>query len=196
MNTASEYAWVPTAQWLPSSSQAYVAIAAADPWTEDAAATLYQIPVSGPAVAIGSVPGNTLFSPLHWTNNGSRLAYLQIIINSDNVRSVAVADSDGDNLATYTTKTSQLEFTGWNNAGTHFLYFGSGFVGIGQLGQAPIEALVSGSVGQQMWLTNGAFVTAVGSSGNWTLLTGNVAGNTRVVGETAVDFVQFDVWTP
>ncbi len=196
VNTASEYAWVPTAQWLPSGSQAYVAIADDDPWTEDAEATLYQIPVSGPAVEIGSVPGNTLFSPLDWTNNGSRLAYLQLIINSDNLRAIAVADGDGDNLVTYATANDQLEFTGWNNAGSHFLYSGSGFVGIGQLGQSPIEALVSGNVGQQMWLTNSAFVTAVGSTNNWGLLTGNVAGNTRVVGETAVEFVQLDVWVP
>jgi len=196
VNTASEYAWVPTAQWLPSGSQAYVAIADDDPWTDEAEATLYQIPVSGPAVEVGSVPGNTLFSPLDWTSNGSRLAYLQIIINSDNLRSVAVADGNGDNLITYVTANNQLEFTGWNVAGTHFLYSGSGFVGIGQLEQPPVEALVSGSVGWQVWLTNSAFVTAVGSSGNWSLLTGNVAGNTRVVGETAVDFAQLDVWVP
>lgn len=196
VNTASEYAWVPTAQWLSSGSQAYVAIAADDPWSADAEATLYQIPVSGPALAVGSVLGNTLFSPLHWTNNGSRLAYLQIIINSDNLRSVTVADGNGANLVTYVTANDQLEFTGWNKAGTHFLYYGSGFVGIGQLEQSPIEVLVSGSVGQQMWLTDSAFITAVGNSGNWKLLTGNVAGNTRTVGETAVDFAVFDVWTP
>jgi hypothetical protein len=181
---------------LPSGSQAYVAIADDDPWTEEAEATLYQIPVSGPAVEIGSVPGNTLFSPLDWINNGSRLAYLQLIINSDNLRSIAIADGDGDNLVTYATANDQLEFTGWNSAGTHFLYSGSGFVGIGQLEQAPIEALVSGNVGPQMWLTNSAFVTAVGSANNWDLLTGNVAGNTRVLGETAVEFLQFDVWVP
>ncbi len=196
VNTASEYAWVPTAHWLSSGSQAYVAIADDDPWTADAEATLYQIPVSGPALEIGSVLGNTLFSPLDWTNNGGRLAYLQLIVNSDNLRSIAVADGDGDNLITYVTTNEQLEFTGWNNAGTHFLYSGSGFVGIGQLGQAPIEALVSGAVGQQMWLTDIAFVTAVRSGGSWDLHTGNVAGNTRVVGETAVEFVQFDVWVP
>lgn len=196
VNTASEYAWVPIAHWLPSGSQAYIAIAAADPWIEEAEATLYQIPVSGPAAEIGSVLGNTLFSPLDWTNNGSHLAYLQLIVNSDNLRAVAVADGDGDNLIPYATTNDQLAFTGWNNAGTHFLYSGSGFVGIGQLGQAPIEALVGGHVGQQMWLTDSAFVTAVGSNGNWDLLTGNVAGNTQVVGETAVEFVQFDVWTP
>ncbi len=196
VNTASEYAWVPTAQWLPSGSQAYVAIADADPWTEEAAATLYQIPVSGPAVEIGSIPGNTLFSTVHWTNNGSSLAYLQIIINSDNVRSVAVGDGDGDNLVTYTTKTNQLEFTGWNNAGSHFLYYGAGFVGIGQPGQAPIEALVSSGIDQLTWLTNNTFVTAVGSSGSWEIVTGNVAGNTQIVGETAVDFVKLDVWVP
>jgi hypothetical protein len=196
VNTASEYAWVPTAQWLSSGSLAYVAIADDNPWPADAEATLYQIPVSGPAMAIGSVLGNTLFSPVRWTNNGSRLAYLQIIVNSDNLRTVALADGNGDNLSSYITANDQLEFTGWNKAGTHFLYYGSGLVGIGQLNQSPIEALISGSVGQQMWLTDSVFVTAVGSNGNWNFLTGNVAGNTRTVGESAVDFVQFDVWVP
>jgi hypothetical protein len=36
VNTASEYAWVPTAHWLPGGSQAYVAIADDEPWTADA----------------------------------------------------------------------------------------------------------------------------------------------------------------
>ena len=196
VNTASEYAWVPTAQWLPSGSQAYVAIATADPWTEAAAATLYQIPVSGPATEMGTVPGNTLFSPLHWTNNGGRLAYLQIIINSDNLRTVALANGDGSDLVPYVTTNNQLEFTGWNKAGAHFLYYGAGFIGIGQQDQTPVEILISGGVGQQMWLTDSVFVTAVGSSGNWTLFTGNVSGNLRNVGDTAVEFVNFDVWTP
>ena len=196
VNTASEYAWVPTAHWLPSGSQAYVAIADDDPWNDTAEATLYQIPVSGPAIEIGSVPGNTLFSPVDWANNGSQLAYLQIIINSDNLRSVAVADGDGDNLIEYITTNDQLEFTGWNDAGSHFLYYGPGYVGIGQLEQSPVEVLVGGTVGQQMWLTNNTFVAAVGGSGNWDLLTGSVSGNTTTVGETAVNAVTFDAWIP
>lgn len=197
VNTASEYAWVPTAQWLPSGSQAYIAIAAADPWTDEAEASLYQIPVSGPAVAIGSVLGNTLFSPLHWTRSGSNLGYIQLVVGSDNVQSVVVADGDGDNpLTVASVNNQQLSFTGWNRAGTYFLYSGQGYVGLGQVGQSPLEVLVGGSVGRQMWLNDSTFVTAVGSSGNWDLLTGNVAGNTRTVGETAVEFVQFDVWVP
>jgi len=56
--------------------------------------------------------------------------------------------------------------------------------------------LVTGSVTSQMWLNDGAFVTAVGSSGSWEFVTGNVSGSTRVVGETAVNTALFDVWVP
>lgn len=197
VNTASEYAWVPTAQWLSSGSQAYIAIADDDPWTADAEATLYQIPVSGPAVAIGSVLGNTLFSPLHWTRSGGNLGYIQIVIGSDNVRSVVVADGDGDNpVAVASVNNAQLSFAGWNRAGTYFLYAGQSYLGIGQVGRSPLEILVTGSVVDQMWLNDNAFVTAVGSSGSWEFLTGNVSGSTRVVGETAVNVAQFDLYMP
>ncbi len=197
VNTASEYAWAPTAQWLPSGSQAYVAIADDDPWTADAGAALYQIPVSGPAVAIGSVLGNTLFSPVQWTRSGGSLGYVQLIVGPDNTQSVVIADGDGENpTAVKTANNEPLTFTGWNRSGTYFLYAGQGYLGLGEVGQPPLEVLLPGSVSRQMWLTDNAFVTAVGSSGSWELLTGNVAGNTRVVGETAVDTPVFDVWVP
>lgn len=195
VNTASEYAWVPTAQWLSGGSQAYVAIAAADPWTAEAEATLYQIPVSGPAVEMGAVLGNTLFSPLQWTRNGNNLGYIQVVIDDSNQQSVVVAEGNGDNLETVSTA-NQLTFAGWNRAGSYFLYAGEGYLGLGQVGQPPLELLVTGNVGGQMWLNDSAFVTAVGSSGSWSWITANLAGSTRVVGETAVDFVQFDVWVP
>jgi hypothetical protein len=197
VNTASEYAWVPTAQWLSGGSQAYVAIADDDPFSSDAGATLYQIPVSGPAVAIGSVLGNMLFSPLQWTRSGSQLGYVQLIIGPDNTQSVIVADGDGDNqLIVKTTNNQPLTFAGWNRSGTRFLYAGSDYLGVGQVGQPPLEVLVTGSVISQVWLTDSMFVTAVGSSGNWAFLTGSVAGNTQVVGETAVSTPLFDVWVP
>ena len=197
VNTASEYAWAPTAQWLPSGSQAYVAIADDDPWTADAGTTLYQIPVSGPAVAIGSLLGNTLFTAVEWTRSGGNLGYVQLVVGPDNTQSVVIADGDGDNGTAVTTTTNQpLTFTGWNRSGTYFLYASQGAVGLGQVGQPPLEVLLTGNVSHQMWLTDGAFVTAVGSSGSWELITGNVAGNTWVVGETAVDNPAFDVWVP
>ncbi|MCB8977885.1 MAG: hypothetical protein H6657_10720 [Ardenticatenaceae bacterium] len=197
VNTASEYAWVPTAQWLPSGSQAYVAIADDDPWTDDAEATLYQIPVSGPAAAIGSLLGNTLFSPVQWTRSGGNLGYVQLIVNSDNTQSVVVADGDGDGpTAVKTTNNQPLIFTGWNRSGSYFLYAGPTYVGVGQVGQPALEVLVTGNVGSQMWLTDGAYVTAVGNSGSWQFLTGDVLGNTRLVGDTAVATPVFDVWVP
>jgi Tol biopolymer transport system component len=195
VNTASEYAWVPTAQWLPSGSQAYVAIADDDPWSADAEATLYQIPVSGPAEEIGSVLGNTLFSPPIWTSSGDKLGYIQLIVNDDNIQTMAVADGDGDNLVPVASS-DQLTFVDWNPAGTYFLYAGQNYLGIGQVGQPAIEVLLAGSPIRSVWLNDDLFVTAVGSLGNWTLQTGNLAGTMRDVGETAVDFVQFDLWTP
>ncbi|WP_420629769.1 hypothetical protein [Candidatus Leptofilum sp.] len=197
VNTASEYAWVPTAQWLPSGSQAYVAIADADPWTAEAEATLYQIPVSGPAVEIGSVLGNTLFSPLDWTTSGGNLGYVQLIVGSANEQSVVVADGDGDSpVLVKTANNQQLTFAGWNQTGSHFLYAGPGYLGIGQIGQPALEVLIAGGVGSQMWLTDGAFVTAVNNNGYWQFFTGDLAGNMQDVGETGEDTAVFDVWTP
>ncbi|MCP4416240.1 MAG: hypothetical protein GY805_06440 [Chloroflexi bacterium] len=195
VNTASEYAWIPTAQWLPSGSQAYVAIAAADPWTAKAEATLYQIPVSGPAVEIGTLLGNTLFSPPQWTGNGSKLGYIQVVIDGSNVQTVVIADDNGGNPLPIASS-NQLMFAGWNQAGTHFLYAGQDYLGIGQVGQPAVEVLIAGGLDNLRWLNEGAFVTAVGNSGSWNLFTGDLAGNMRDVGETAVDFVQIDVWTP
>ena len=191
VNTASEFAWVPTAQWLPSGSQAYVAIASDDPW----AASLFQIPVSGPAEVIGSVWGNTIFSPVYWTQTGSNLGHIEVVAGTDNGHSVVLTDRNGNNPVKFGTA-NQLTATGWNQSGTHFLYAGQNYLGLGQLDQPPIEVLVAGGVAAQAWLTDTIFVTAVGGSGSWDLLTGNVSGNTRAVGETAVDFVQFDVWVP
>ncbi|MCA9916522.1 MAG: hypothetical protein KC445_01160 [Anaerolineales bacterium] len=197
INTASEYAWVPTAQWLPGGSQAYVSIPDADPWTAEAEATLYQIPVSGPAVEIGAVLGNTLFAEPNWTRSGGNLGYAQIILGPANEQSIVIADGDGSNPTAVKTANNQpLSFAGWNAAGTHFLYAGPDFVGVGQLAQPPLEVLVAGGVSSQMWLTDGAFVTAVRSGTNWEFLTGNVAGNTVLVGETGADTAVFDVWTP
>ncbi|WP_420645582.1 hypothetical protein [Candidatus Leptofilum sp.] len=195
VNTASEYAWVPTAQWLPSGSQAYVAIADDDPWQEDAMATLYQIPVSGPAVEIGYVIGNTLFSPVDWTRSGGNLVYIQLIINDENLQTVVLSDGDGGNPIPYDSA-SQLMSTGWNPAGTHFLYAGQDFLGIGEAGQPPLKVLVAEGIISQTWLTDEAFVTAVGDSDNWQFLTVDLAGKTQVVGETGNDTAVFDVWTP
>ncbi|GJM40870.1 MAG: hypothetical protein DHS20C20_11520 [Ardenticatenaceae bacterium] len=197
VNTASEYAWVPAAQWLPSGSQAYVAIADADPWTPEAEATLYQIPVSGPAVEIGSVAGNTLFSPPIWTPSGSNLGYAQIIVGLANEQSILISDGDGDNPVTVKTVNNQpLSFTGWNQTGSHFLYNGPDYVGVGQVGQPALEVLVAGNISGQQWLTNGTFVTAVSNGGSWQFLSGDLAGNTQAVGEAANDTAVFDVWAP
>lgn len=197
INTASEYAWVPTAQWLPSGSQAYVSIPDADPWTAESDATLYQIPVSGPAMEIGALLGNTLFASPIWSRSGGNLGYTQVILGPANEQSIVIADGDGDNPATVRTTNNQpLRFAGWNAAGTHFLYAGADYVGVGQVGQPALEVLVAGGVSGQLWLTDGVFVTAVSNSGGWQFLTGNVAGNTALVGGTGVDTAVFDVWAP
>lgn len=195
VNTASEYAWAPMAQWLPGGSQAYVAIADDAPWQADAEATLYQIPVSGPALEIGTVVGNTLFSAPNWSQNGSRLGYVQLIVNSDNTQYLVLADGDGDDPIPYDSA-DQLSEAGWNTTGTHFLYAGLDFLGIAEPDEPAIEILLGGTVGNLLWLDDGSFVTAVGSSNSWELLTGNLAGDTRTVGETAVSFPEFDVWLP
>lgn len=195
VNTASEYAWVPTAQWLPSGSQAYVAIADDEPWTDEAEATLYQIPVSGPAIEIGSVPGNTLFSSPNWTRSASRLGYTQLIVGPDNAQTVAIAEGDGSNLISYASS-EQLTFSGWNRSGTHFIYADQFSIGIGQEGKSPVEVLTAGRVDRAVWLNDTLFVASIRQGGSGQLIVGNLAGNTTMVAETAADSVSFDVWAP
>ena len=196
INTASEYAYAPTAQWLADGSAAYVAIPDADPWAAGAEATLYRIPAGDTAVEIGSVLGNILFNPVQWTASGDKLAYVQIVSSrrpSD--QALTLADGDGQNPASYRVG-DQLFLHGWNPAGTYFLYAGNGFYATGRPGESPVETAIPVGTAGMKWLNNDSFVVANGSGGIWNLSSGNLAGDSETLATANVNFIQFDVWAP
>ncbi|MEJ2747189.1 MAG: hypothetical protein P8183_04635, partial [Anaerolineae bacterium] len=130
INTASEYIYYPQAQWAADGS-AYVAVPDANPWQDDSETALWRIPASGPAQEMTALPGNILFDPVMWSPDGSRLAYVQRLMDPSNPPPVLIlADGNGRNAAPYTSD-SQLTLYSWSPDGQHFLYAGSGSVGSG-----------------------------------------------------------------
>ncbi|NKQ35526.1 MAG: hypothetical protein HF973_07920 [Chloroflexi bacterium] len=196
INTASEYAYAPTAQWTADGSAAYVAIPSADPWVVGANAALYRIPVGETAVEVGSVLGNILFNPVQWTPNGDKLAYVQIVSSRRPPdQALTLADGDGQNPVSYRVG-DQLFLHDWNAAGTYFLYAGNGFYAVGRPGESPVEITIPvGTVGM-VWLNNSSFVTANGSGGVWNLSSSNLSGESVTLAAANINFIQFDVWAP
>ncbi len=195
INTASEYAYAPTAQWLPDSSAALVAIPDADPWQATTTAALFRIPRSGTAVPLGSLLGNILFSPVKWTASGNNLAYVQMVPDGSSEQALTLAQGSGQNPQSYRVG-EQLTLYEWSPNNSSFLYASNGFYAVGQPGVAPIEIPTSSSTSDMQWIHDTAFVALVGTVGNWDLKSGNLAGETAVMRNISKDFVPLDVWIP
>ncbi|WP_420628745.1 hypothetical protein [Candidatus Leptofilum sp.] len=200
--TYSEFEWAPLAQWSPDGAQAYVDIAPINSVLEEAASTLYQIPATGTAVALGSINNPSLYPPPSWNHDASYLGYvLEERVEHTVTEHLVLTDGDGSNPTTFGAADS-ISVAGWNEAGTHFLYSGAlyvsdnlNFLGIAQPNQSGLEALLDGKVGRLMWLNNSSYMIAIGSMGEWELFIGDLAGNLNRVGETAVDRVWFARWS-
>ncbi len=195
VNTASEYAYAPTAQWLPDSSAALVAISGADPWQPDADASLFRIPNTGTAVPLGTILGNILFTPVNWTASGNNLVYVQTIVDGSGESALTLAQGNGQNPQAYRVG-EQLSLYAWSPNNAQFLYAGNGFFAVGKPGNAPLEIVTSTAATSMQWLNDNSFVLLNGSVGNWELQTANLAGETAVLANIAADFVSSDVWTP
>ena len=195
VNTASEYAYAPTAQWLPDGSAAYIAIADADPWQPTAMASIYRIPSSGTAVALGSILGNILFSPVHWTSSGNNLLYVQFVPDGSNEQALTLAQGNGQNAQSYRVG-EQLTLFALNPNNTHFLYAGNGFYGVGQPGVAPVEIAIPVGTSDMQWVNNSQYIALVGSVGSWNVVGANIAGDTADLTTINHDFVPIDVWNP
>lgn len=195
VNTASEYAYAPTAQWLPDGSAALIAIPSADPWQPTARASLYRIPNSGTAVSLGSILGNILFSPVQWTSSGNNLLYVQFVPDGSNEQALTLAQGNGQNSQAYRVG-QQLTLFGLNPNNTHFLYAGNEFYGVGQPGSAPVETSISGGVSEMQWVNDNQFIVVKGTVGSWTLEGANVAGDSDTLTTINHDIAPIDVWVP
>ncbi len=194
INTASEYIYYPQPQWTAVGSAAYVAIPDVEPFAPDAGGALWRIPVDGPAEELGQWQGNLLFSPVVWSPDGSKLAFVDV---AGDTSSLVIADGDGQNRFTVDSN-PRLTFYGWSPDGSRFLYRTQTAVIIGRPGGA--QTILPIAAGQEIaggwWVTDEALVTAVGSVGAWELRVYNLAGEGTAVATINNDFVQVDVWTP
>lgn len=195
VNTASEYAYAPMAQWLPDNSAALVAISSADPWQPEANASLFRIPRTGTAVPLGTILGNILFTPVNWTASGNNLVYVQMVPDGSNEQALTLAQGNGQNPQAYRVG-EQLSLYAWSPNSAQFLYAGNGFFAIGRPGDAPLELATTAAATSMQWLNNNAFVLLNGSMGSWQLEAVNVEGETAVLANINTDFVASDVWVP
>ena len=71
----------------------------AQPWQPGAWTTLWQIPGSGPAGQLGSIEGVTLFDPVLWSADGSRLAFIQQPDDQDSTAMSRLMIADGKGIS-------------------------------------------------------------------------------------------------
>jgi hypothetical protein len=162
---------------------------------------LWQIPGSGPAGQLGSIDGVTLFDPILWSPDGSRLAFIQQSTDPDTTAmyKLLIADGKGINANPYAGG-DMLALHGWGSDSTNFLYSGNGFYAVGRVNAPPVQTLLS--PGQQVsdaqWLTDETFVAAVGfpESSTWELI-GSGISEEHILLESIRGFeALFDVWRP
>jgi dipeptidyl aminopeptidase/acylaminoacyl peptidase len=195
INTASEYIYYPQAQWTADGS-AYLAIPDADPWRADSEATLWRISAGGEAEGMAALPGNILFDPVQWSPDGSRLAYVQRLMEPSNPPPVLVlADGNGRNAAPYTSN-AQLVLYGWSPDGQYFLYTASDHVGIGRVDVPPKKVETAGGGAQLQWLNPSTFIIAANSGNDWNLTGSSLDGETTLLATANSTSPQFDVWSP
>lgn len=194
VNTASEYAYAPRVQWLANGLTAVTAVSDADPWQAGTEAALYQIQ-NGSSLVQGNIPGNILFSPVYWTNNGNQLAYVQFLPDGSGTQTLVIADGRGNSPQAYRTD-DNLRLFGWNPGSSYILYAGDGYFGVGQQGAAPNEVLIPVGLQDAQWLTGSSFVMSLGSGSSWNLTSANLNGDTEILATASGNQVQFDTWTP
>lgn len=195
INTASEYVYYPRPQWTADFTQAFVAIPSADPWGPDADVALWRIPVNGAAEALETLPGNTLFNPVVWSPNGNRLARVFQVADGSSPPVLNILDGDGLNPRAYDSG-EQIAFHDWNADEIHFLYAGSRFYAVGQIGAPPTRFEAVGGTAVMQWLTPSSFVVVNGGDGVWSLIVSNVDGDADLLAAANTNFVQVDVWRP
>lgn len=196
VNTASEYVYYPRPQWTADGSRAYVAIPSAEQFSPEASVDLWQVPATGPAEMLATLPGNVLFNPVIWSPNGNALAYVQQLISAANPPpELVIAGSSGQSPASYD-MAPQLTFHGWAPNSSHFLYSGPDFYAAGRMGAAPTVVAVASPTAAMQWLNASSFVVATGSAGAWNLQSANLAGEAAGLATVNSQFPVFDVWAP
>ncbi len=196
INTASEYAYAPTASWTDDGSRAFVLIPGAEPFSAGASASLWQIPAQGEAQQVNALPGNFLFSSIAWSGDGSKLAYTQNAGN--NISQLIIADGDGLNGIQYGGQGNNLRFLGWSPDHNRFLYATGSQYFIGQLGSPPsARNLPAGHIAQGgEWVNNESFLVASlnPNTGDFAFTGGNLGGAVVPLLTVRDSALVYDLW--
>lgn len=195
VNTAGEYIYFPAPQWLAGGPAARVAIPGPEPFAPGASADLLALPAGGAqAVVLGTVPGNILFDPVYWTDDGARLAYVRRI-DSASAPELVLATGSGSEAIRYD-QGEMLRFLAWNPGSENFVYSGNGFYAVGSPGKEPVSTIIpeEESALAAEWIAQDRFVLAVGESNSWRLVAGNAVGAFVPLVELRSSLPIFDIW--
>ena len=199
INTASEYVYYPQPQWTPANG-AFVAIPDADPWSAGSGAALWQIPEQGAAVLLGRIDGNVLFNPVVWTQDGSRLAYVQNLMDlAAPAPMLLLANANGQNPI-MVSEALQVRFLGWSPSGADFLFAARDFWALGRVdgAQTPFGLAPGQVAGGAQWVSDSAAIVALGfpESNTWRLVSLNTAGVALELLNLSGNEALFDAWAP
>ena len=192
VNTASEFAFYPWLQWTENGSSATAAISSSEPYAS-AEADLWRIPVSGEAESLTSLDGNIIFSPVIWSASGRQLGYVLQTGGADT--DLIIGKGDGSETVMYDVDSTR--FFGWSPAERHFVYAGQGNYAVGQVSGEPlvVELAEGKTAVSAQWLTDNAFIIALGSADNWDFRLQTINGPaTRLFSGAATPI--FDIWSP
>jgi hypothetical protein len=189
VNTASEFAFYPTAQWSPDGTNFRVVIPSAEPFGPTANFELFEVTADGLSItSLGIFPGTfahfpdgTAISP-----NGQYLAFMQQTGGVQDLHVVEFGASD-------TVYDSQVSgFAGWNPTSTHLIYQKQGSLWIVQPGGTPAQLDGSPSARNAIWLPDGRYLYTSGSFGSFSLRLGSLGSGSILVASPTADFVVFD----
>ena len=200
INTASETAYYPLLQ-LAATGGIFAAIPASQPLEPGARTMLWQIADNGPAGQLGTVEESSLFEPVLWSEDGSRLAYIQQPTDQDvpQTTRLIIADGKGIDAEPYAGG-EKLALHGWGPGSSDFLYSGIGFYAIGRPSAPTVQTVLSPgqTVSDAQWITGQAFIIAVGfpESNTWQIRSASVSGDSSLLTALHGFEAVFDVWRP
>lgn len=198
INTASEYIYYPSPQL--TSSGAFFAVPASDPWLPGAETTLWQAPYNSPAIEIGRVADVDLTQPVVWSSDGQKIAFIQQPGDGEQpVSRLYIAEGDGSDALPYAGGTS-LNIFDWKPEDDQFLYAGTGFYAIGRSQAPPNQILLpeGQTAAGARWLAGDDYLVTIVDPANqsWEIRSANLSGETTVLASGLGQWSTTEVWLP
>ncbi len=164
-------------QWMPNSRSLWFAVPAADPTGPTVisamnGATLYRVPVNGEAVVAGEVDA----FQVHWSPDGSKLAYTRAVDDTGEAYELYLAGPDGAAAQLYGTLMNGM-FLSWSPDSLSFLYQDGYQVYVGNASRKPQFLGNMVSVYDPRWVSNRQIVSRHDTGTGWLLTLRGVDGS-------------------